>query len=59
MKRSTRPLHSAGREAPGAPIPLAILAALIGAAAAFGHLGYQIGRDRGRRERERSKEDFC
>jgi len=37
------------------PIPLVIIAALIGAAAAFAHLGYQIGRDWGRREREREQ----
>lgn len=37
------------------PIPLVIIAAFIGAAAAFAHLGYQIGRDWGRREREREQ----
>lgn len=37
------------------PIPLIIMAALIGAIAAFAQLGYQIGRDWGRREREREQ----
>jgi len=37
------------------PIPLVIMVALIGAAAAFAHLGYQIGLDWGQREREKEQ----
>lgn len=55
MKRSTRPLSSSGREAQTDPIPLVIVAALIGASAGFGHLIYKIRRDWEQRERGRQQ----